>query len=45
MTDLKGPKIRCGSFENDGASFNEGDIARIVKEDILGNKERFTRTG
>ena len=42
MTDLKGPKIRCGMFENDGVEFNEGDIARIVKEDVLGNKERFT---
>ena len=44
MTDLKGPKIRCGSFENDGVEFREGDITRIVKEDILGNKERFTTT-
>lgn len=44
MTDLKGPKIRCGSFENDGVEFHEGDITRIVKEDLLGNKERFTTT-
>lgn len=44
MTDLKGPKIRCGNFENDGVQFNEGDITRIVKEDVLGNKERFTTT-
>ena len=44
MTDLKGPKIRCGSFENDGVDFKSGDITRIVKEDILGNKDRFTTT-
>ena len=44
MTDLKGPKIRCGNFENEGVQFNTGDITRIVKEDVLGNKERFTTT-
>lgn len=42
MTDLKGPKIRCGKFENGGVEFREGDICKIVKEDILGTKERFT---
>jgi len=44
MTDLKGPKIRCGTFENDGVDFKSGDITRIIKEDVLGNKERFTTT-
>ncbi len=44
MTDLKGPKIRCGNFENDGVDFKEGDITRIVKEDVIGTKERFTIT-
>lgn len=44
MTDLKGPKIRCGCFQDDGVKFNEGDITRIVKEDVLGNKERFSTT-
>lgn len=42
LLDLKGPKIRCGSFENDGVQFNKGDITRIVKEEVLGNKQRFT---
>ena len=42
MMDLKGPKIRCGMFENDGVEFNTGDIVRIVKEEVLGNKERFS---
>ena len=44
MTDLKGPKIRCGMFENDGVQFNCGDVTRIIKEDIIGNKDRFTTT-
>lgn len=42
MTDLKGPKIRCGYFENDGVDFKEGDITCIVKEDVIGTKEKFT---
>ena len=44
MTDLKGPKIRCGTFENNGVDFETGDITRIIKEDVVGNKERFTTT-
>lgn len=44
MLDLKGPKIRCGTFENDSAAFVKGDITRIVKEDVIGNKDRFTIT-
>ena len=42
MMDLKGPKIRCGTFENDGIDLKKGDIIRIVKEDVVGNKERFS---
>ena len=42
MMDLKGPKIRCGTFENNGVEFHKGDITRIVKEDVIGNKERFS---
>lgn len=42
MMDLKGPKIRCGSFENNGVDFHKGDITRIVKDDVVGNKERFS---
>ncbi len=41
MADTKGPEIRTGLFENNKADFNEGDIVEIVKEDVLGNKERF----
>ena len=42
MMDLKGPKIRCGMFENDGVEIHKGDITSIVKEDVLGTKERFS---
>jgi pyruvate kinase len=42
MMDLKGPKIRCGLFENDAVDFKAGDIVRIVKEDVLGNVKRFS---
>ena len=42
MMDLKGPKIRCGLFENDAVDFKAGDVVRIVKEDVLGNRERFS---
>ena len=30
MMDLKGPKIRCGKFENGYVEFFKGDITRIV---------------
>lgn len=42
MLDTKGPEIRLGDFENGGCEFKEGDIVRIVKEEVLGNHERFT---
>ena len=29
MLDLKGPKIRCGLFENDGVQFYKDDIIKI----------------
>lgn len=41
MLDTKGPEIRTGCFENDSCTFSEGDIVRLVKEEVLGNKERF----
>lgn len=44
MADLKGPKIRCGDFEDGGVNFESGDVTRIVKDNVLGNKERFTTT-
>lgn len=42
LLDTKGPEIRLGDFENGGCQFNEGDIVTIVKEDVLGNHDRFT---
>ena len=42
LLDTKGPEIRLGDFENVGCEFKEGDIVRIVKEEVLGNHERFT---
>ena len=42
LLDTKGPEIRLGDFENGGCEFKEGDIVRIVKEEVLGNHERFT---
>ena len=42
LADTKGPEIRCGIMENDGFELDKGDIVKVVKEDILGNKERFT---
>ena len=41
MLDTKGPEIRVGLFENDQCEFFEGDIVNLVKEEVLGNHERF----
>ncbi len=42
MLDTKGPEIRTGLFENGGITLSIGDKIRIVREDVLGNSERFT---
>ena len=41
MADTKGPEIRTGMFDNNQAVFAKGDLVEIVKEDVLGNNERF----
>ncbi len=41
MADTKGPEIRTGMFEDDKVYFEVGDIVNIVKDQVLGNKERF----
>jgi pyruvate kinase len=41
MADTKGPEIRTGVFEDGKVFFNKGDEVTLVKEEVLGNKERF----
>ncbi len=42
LVDTKGPEIRCGVIEDDGVYFETGETVSIVKEEVIGNKERFT---
>ncbi len=42
--DTKGPEVRVGKLENDKIDIEKGQIIRIVKEDIVGNSERFSCT-
>lgn len=42
MADTKGPEIRCGDMENGAVEFKTGDQVKIVREHVLGNKERFS---
>jgi pyruvate kinase len=41
MADTKGPEIRTGEFENGFAAFKKGDEVLVLRESVLGNKERF----
>lgn len=42
LYDTKGPDIRTGNFENDRLSLVAGQSIKIVKEDVLGNENRFS---
>ena len=42
LWDTKGPEFRSGNFENDKVSLVPGKTIRIVKDNVLGNSERFT---
>ncbi|HEY8396196.1 MAG TPA: pyruvate kinase [Bacilli bacterium] len=42
MADTKGPEIRIGIFEDGKAYFKKGDVVRVVKEEVIGNHDRFT---
>lgn len=41
LLDTKGPEIRCGLMENDCVNFEKGDIVKVVRDEVLGNHERF----
>lgn len=42
LWDTKGPEFRSGMLENDSIELIPGNTIRIVKENVLGNQERFT---
>lgn len=42
LWDTKGPEFRSGILENDSIELVPGNTIRIVKENVLGNQERFT---
>jgi pyruvate kinase len=42
LYDTKGPEFRNGMLENGQINLIEGKKIRIVKEDVLGNEERFS---
>ena len=42
LWDTKGPEFRSGTFEGDKVELVQGETIRIVKESVLGNKERFS---
>ena len=42
LYDTKGPEFRNGMLENNEIKLIEGNTIRIVKENVLGNEERFT---
>ena len=42
LYDTKGPEFRSGAMEGDEIELVAGETIRIVKDDVLGNKERFS---
>ena len=42
LYDTKGPEFRNGMMENDEIKLEEGKTIRVVKENVLGNEERFS---
>ena len=42
LWDTKGPEFRSGMLENDSIELIPGNIIRLVKENVLGNKDRIT---
>lgn len=42
LWDTKGPEFRNGLLENDFITLKDGETIRIVKEQVLGNEDRFS---
>lgn len=42
LYDTKGPEFRNGMLENGSINLVKGETIKIVKEEVLGNKERFS---
>jgi len=42
LYDTKGPEFRNGILENDEITLEPGKTIRVVKENVLGNSERFS---
>lgn len=42
MVDTKGPEIRTGLFKDQQASFKKGEMVEVVKENVLGDHQRFS---
>ncbi len=42
LWDTKGPEFRSGLMEGDSIELMDGAIVRLVKESVLGTKERFS---
>lgn len=42
LYDTKGPDLRTCNFENDSIDFIKGNNIRIVKEPVIGNKDRIS---
>lgn len=42
LWDTKGPEFRSGMLENDKIELVNGNTIRLVKEEVLGNEERFS---
>lgn len=44
MLDTRGPEVRVGRIEEGGVILSKGDRWRLVKERVIGNKERVSIT-
>ena len=42
LYDTKGPDFRCGIMQEGGVNLLSGNFIRIVKENVIGNEERFS---